>query len=394
MGGEADWQRMQSALLEEWLKIAGGPPAGGTADVAAFWRDTLAGDQATASGAGPWSAFQLFARTLTAYSTWLKDSRQRASDVTAAVERMLDDLVAGIDVALNARTGMGGKAWPEPAAWPAFGLTREWQKLATTLARAFNDEREAALALQILQWTALRDGAKRMRESLKRTDGPSITSLKALYDHFIDHLEDAFQAQLRSEAYARAFGDHVNAGLKLREATQASMRKSLPLLGVPSMADLESLAQRLGQLERGMRPNAPGARAVDGGARAESAGADEPGAAVEPPPSKPTERGATAASAAAPARAPARNRVAAKSGVRRGTAAAVAQPVATQASGVLTPASKAASPRKPVAGRPGRLEQAAPATGVPPTPRGSTAKARPVQTFDISSIKASKRQKS
>jgi hypothetical protein len=134
--------------------------------------------------------------------------------------------------------------------WPAFGLTREWQKLGGELAQAMASERKATDKLQKLQWLALLDGIKRLRASLNDEQSEArIGSLQVLYDHFIAHLEDAYQDALRSDAFVVAFGERANAGLRVREAFRVLGCKVLPVFGLPSAADLTEIGRRLAALE-------------------------------------------------------------------------------------------------------------------------------------------------
>jgi len=251
------WEALQSAFMAQLLRFTHDATGSAPDNHFAAWRGFGAREEVQdASGEpGPWASFRVFVETLTAYGDWLKSSRRRPVPVAVALDRMLGDVLNGLEAALSAREALQATPWPELPMWPAFGLTREWQKLGGELAQAMASERKATDRLQKLQWLALLDGIKRLRASLNDEQSEArIGSLQVLYDHFIAHLEDAYQACLRTDAFVLAFGERANAGLRVRDAFRALGCKVLPVFGLPSPADLAEIGRRLAALEANAAP--------------------------------------------------------------------------------------------------------------------------------------------
>lgn len=239
----AHWQRLQAEFLDSWLQWVG--PWRELPDAASWesWEKLF--NELT--GAAPWASFGLFGQLLAACGEASARGR-RSGSITPALQSLLADFIHGIDLALLA----GRAAAPLPAGtqWPAFGPSREWQNGYAALAAAQRVEREAALALQLAQWEALRVGAAAFSASLERDDdGPPIASLRGLYDAFIDHLETAYLAQARRPDYAQAFGHYLNASLGLRAAVRAWAQRTVPLLDVPTLDEFVALGRRVAALE-------------------------------------------------------------------------------------------------------------------------------------------------
>ena len=295
-----------AAFLADWMRPAGGPWDEAIAAGTASWRALLeACEQESLLTAGPWQSFWQFGKALRGYH-----ERQPELGVREAMDSLLADLLSGIDLALSAEAALAASVPPAPEVMPAFGLWREWQKLGMAVTAAMQAERVAGITLRRRQWQALRDGARRLRERLGDAGDEAalqISSLHALYNLVIEQFEDAYQRELRTSAYAEAFGQHANAGLRLREAMSRLTEKTQRSLGLPTAADLEAIAQRLSVLEAA--PVAP-APATDGltAAPASISPATAPGAvrASPKPRAKRTPQRPVAAAVKAPAAAASR----------------------------------------------------------------------------------------
>jgi hypothetical protein len=260
------WEALQSAFMQQLLRFTHDATGSAPEHHFAGWRGFGAREEVQDAPAepGPWASFRLFVETLIAYGDWLKSSRRRPVPVAAALDRMLGDVLNGLEAALSARDALQATPWPELPMWPVFGLTREWQKLGGELAQAMAAERKATDKLQRLQWLALVDGINRLRASLNDEQSEArIDSLQGLYDHFIAHLEDAYQDSLRTDAFVVAFGERANAGLRVRDAFRALGCKALPVFGLPSAADLTEIGRRLAALELSAAPPSTAFPVVD-----------------------------------------------------------------------------------------------------------------------------------
>jgi len=302
-----------AAFFADWMRPAGGPWEEAFAAGTASWQALLeACESETALTAGPWQSFWQFGKALSGYH-----EMQPELGVHEALDSLLDDLLRGIDLVLSAEAALEASLPPVPASMPAFGLWREWQKLGAALVGALQAERSAGIKLRQRQWHALRDGALRLRERLRAGDDAMgrVASLQGLYNLVIDQFEDAYQRELKTSAYAEAFGQHANAGLRLREAAGQLVEKTQRSLGVPTAADLEAIAERLRALETvrdapavrsSDAPATSGAVATDTQGRRDRAGARVPRTPQPRAASKAAAKSASKTSGEAPASARAR----------------------------------------------------------------------------------------
>lgn len=333
--GSADWLRQQQAFLEQWLGIDAGFASDPWQKLKTLFADP--GVAANPAQPPPWQAYSAFAELLRAQSENLKAGRGRRVDVGAAMQALLETLVRGIDTALAAQRlarrehGSGAFAFGQAfVAWPALGLGREWQLRLQRCWLAWLADREADDALRTLQWRALRAGCERCRQSLAAS-GPAITSLRGLYDLFVDALELAWREAAMGDDYARAFGARVNAGLRLRLALRDCVQALASPLELAGRAELDALERRLKALEE---------RASTHAADAAPTVVAEPQSVAPVAPSVDTKRAPTPSPAA---RAPKRRPPAAA----RAAAEAPSQPAKSTA-----PAARRVSRRKPAARRP------------------------------------------
>ena len=133
---------------------------------------------------------------------------------------------------------------------------------------------------------------------------PPIASLQSLYDLLVDHLEEAYQVEMKTPAYAEAFGAHVNAGLRLREIFGQLAAKTLGQLGLPTPADLGSMEARLLALEAAARAEGTPAKAA---ARTAPAGTQAPAVSAQAPSAqqKPSKKSRPKVGAGTPQQTPA-----------------------------------------------------------------------------------------
>ena len=249
----AEWQRLQQEFLKQWLGVDGSFAADPWAKLKELFMQP--GGVPDMPASPPWNAFKAFAELLRAQAELMNSTRRRRVDVAAALQALLESLVRGIDAALAAQalataedaTGaIGfGRAF---AAWPALGLGREWQAKLQRGWRAWFADREADQQLRTLQWRALRAGCERCRRALA-APGPAITSLRGLYDLFVEQVEASWQDAVMTDEYARVFGARVNAALALRLALGECIQALGGLFELAGRAEVDALERRLRALE-------------------------------------------------------------------------------------------------------------------------------------------------
>jgi len=253
-----DWDRLQREFLAQWLGGSEAAPFAPWRDLAdAFSRMAAAGVAGAAADAAPWQSFKTFADLIGEQAAQLRAGRKRKVDVAAAMKALLENLVRNIDVLIAAQAMIAGdKAMGlasfglerDFADWPALGLAREGQLRLQRAWHALAAEREAGAHLRTLQWRALRAGCERCVRALA-APGPAITSLRGLYDLFVDNVEVAWRETAMTEEYARAFGASVNATLALRVAVRDLMQPLAALLELAGRPELDAIDRRLRELE-------------------------------------------------------------------------------------------------------------------------------------------------
>ncbi|MFN3311548.1 MAG: class III poly(R)-hydroxyalkanoic acid synthase subunit PhaE [Thermomonas sp.] len=251
---------------------AGGPAAAGLQDALGAWRAQLGGGDAFNG------AFDHLQRQAGA---WLAQMQQvaaqfaghphSASEVVRAWRGAIGpNPFAGMVQAMQG-PGLGNiTQWGEAAApWlhglraqaesmlglPAFGLTREHQERWQALGRA-------QLRLQGAQdgWNALL--AKASQEAFRRFEaklaeheapGRQLTSVRALFDLWVDAAEEAWTEVALSPEYRRVLGELVNAQMQTRAAAQAIGEQMASALGLPGRMELDSAHRKIAELERALR---------------------------------------------------------------------------------------------------------------------------------------------
>ena len=144
---------------------------------------------------------------------------------------------------------------------PALGITREWQEKIRHLMVAQADYAKASNRLARELATIYLNALKRFSRAINTPDdGAEITSLRALFDYWVEHAEDAYARHIRSDTYARIFARYINTGATYRKTQQALLDDVNELLNVPSRREIDALIHRQHALEKKMRtPSQPAA---------------------------------------------------------------------------------------------------------------------------------------
>jgi polyhydroxyalkanoate synthase subunit PhaE len=148
------------------------------------------------------------------------------------------------------RSGMGGVSMPSQMA--TFGITREMQLDQQAMAAAMNQYAQINARYQTLLQQVNAQGIERLQEMLKEhvEPGKQVESLKALYDLWVDAMEDAYSKMALSEEYRDVFGALVNAQMQVRKLQQQQTEQICRELGIPTRSEVDGLGKRLQQLRR------------------------------------------------------------------------------------------------------------------------------------------------
>ena len=139
-----------------------------------------------------------------------------------------------------------------PFDMPAFGYTREHQERARAFARAVSEFQVAAQAFSAIVAEAGQDAFGRFESLLARRmgEGKPVESARALFDLWIDAAEDAYADIALGERFQTAFGEYVNAQMRLRAAMQKEVELTTAQWGIPGRAEVDAAHRKIAILER------------------------------------------------------------------------------------------------------------------------------------------------
>ncbi|RME33678.1 MAG: class III poly(R)-hydroxyalkanoic acid synthase subunit PhaE [Gammaproteobacteria bacterium] len=135
---------------------------------------------------------------------------------------------------------------------PGVGYTRETQEQLQTLAsRALEYQRalqEFNQAHAHLAGETLDRLLQRLLEKAERDE--AVTSLRELYDLWVDCAEEAYARFANSEEYSRLYGKVVNALMAFKQEERRLVDEFFSAIGAPSSRDFNNLARQQHELRR------------------------------------------------------------------------------------------------------------------------------------------------
>ncbi len=201
---------------------------------------------------------------------------------------------------------------------PAFGAGREQQERLQALAQALVEYDEANSAYSALMLKASQRAFILFEDKLAAREEPGrqIETPRALFDLWIDAAEEAYAEIALSQEFSQAYGQLVDAQMRVRGGLQDQVEQVCSTLGMPTRTDVDAAHRKIVELERALRrlrdaveggPGAGGPGSSPGRDRAAGKAAAKPASATRakkdagtaPDRSRP---GAKAGKAAAPAR--------------------------------------------------------------------------------------------
>lgn len=138
---------------------------------------------------------------------------------------------------------------------PAFGFAREHQERLQALGRAQLRWQDALAAYNALMARVSQDAYARFEAKLAQCEEPGrqLGSVRALFDLWVDAAEEAYADVALSPDYRQAYGELVNAQMRLRADAQAIAEQSAQALGVPGRTEIDSAHRKIAELERQLR---------------------------------------------------------------------------------------------------------------------------------------------
>lgn len=196
-----------------------------------------------------------------------------AEDLRSAAQRMMEELRVASPFAqgmpfpgspLGEQFANALKWWQESVAplrdesqsWlrmPAFGMAREYTEQAQALSAAQDALKDANQRYGALMAKALEGGLERFQAKLAERFEPGarrIDDMRALYDLFIDGLEEAYAETALSSEFRVVYGDLVNAQSDLRLKIQRVVEQCTGALGMPTRSEINTLTGRVHELRR------------------------------------------------------------------------------------------------------------------------------------------------
>jgi|CXWL01.1.fsa_nt_gi hypothetical protein len=161
---------------------------------------------------------------------------------------------------------------------PTFGLQREQQERQQALLRSMGEYAEKSSRFQALLYKASRVGLDKFESKLEERSEPGrqITSMRGLYDVFVDASEEGYAEVALSDEFREAYGEMVNAQMRVRQAVQGEVERSTAALGMPSRSELDTVHKRMHDMRRQMADLQERLQAADDAAAPRSAPAEAP----------------------------------------------------------------------------------------------------------------------
>jgi class III poly(R)-hydroxyalkanoic acid synthase PhaE subunit len=135
---------------------------------------------------------------------------------------------------------------------PGVGYTREWQEQSQHGARLLLDYQRALQAYQQIHSQFCLDGidrfSKKVNELVER--GEEITSLRQLYDLWVDCGEEAYNDFVFTEEYSACYGGLVNALMALKHHIQNVADEASGALNLPTRKGMTTVQHRQQELRR------------------------------------------------------------------------------------------------------------------------------------------------
>lgn len=146
---------------------------------------------------------------------------------------------------------------------PSVGPQREWLEMLKAVQHATLTEQVARARLDEHYRLVTRSALERFGRFLQDDNAPPITTVRALFDAWIEHAEAAYAERVMGDTFARDFGAWVDAGSDVRLALRALGGRVSAFFDTPGREEIDALIKRQYDLQRELamlraqRPCAP-----------------------------------------------------------------------------------------------------------------------------------------
>ncbi len=170
--------------------------------------------------------------------------RASAGQGTLNVDQLLDSV--------QQFTGPLQKSLSAALEQPAFGQHREQIERSQDLVAAFAALPEPLALYQAEMLVAARRGLEIFESKLaaRAEPGRELTSLRAVYDLWIDAAEEGYAEVALSPGFRKAYGGMVNAQMRVRQLIQKDVERSTAAFGMPGRTEVDSVLRQLHDLRR------------------------------------------------------------------------------------------------------------------------------------------------
>lgn len=247
----AGWERM----ARQWFAPMQPAPRAPSFDPFAWWQPAPA---APAPSADPSALANQWMTQIQQLAAQFAGRDAAPADIVRTWKGMLGDNPFASGIATAAFMPMpffGASGGRGPFEMPAFGYTREHQERMQAFARVSAEFQQAAQAFQSIIAEAGQDAFARFESLLaqRTSEGKPLESSRALFDVWIDAAEDAYADIALGERFQQAFGEYVNAQMRLRAAMQKEVELACAQWGIPGRVEVDAAHRKIAELQRELR---------------------------------------------------------------------------------------------------------------------------------------------
>ena len=140
-------------------------------------------------------------------------------------------------------------------AMPGVGYTREWQEQSQALARLWMEHQKAYQDYNEVFSRVGVNTMKRFQDKLMSLSGGEnpVSTLRELYDLWVDCAEDAYAEMVNTEEYAEANARLVNTLMAWKQEGRSMVDEVLGMMNLPTRRELDSVHKRIKEMRKHQR---------------------------------------------------------------------------------------------------------------------------------------------
>lgn len=274
-----DWQSMQKQFFSAWTDAARGGAAPSMPVHEGFdvWLKTFggrdSGNEVLDKVVGSAKQFAEFMQGVVGQLATTRPDLATPAGMREALEKAMGGLTAHKNPIVDALRGISSEGargfedmyreWLKIAKpleadarnymnMPAFGMNRESTERQQALMQAFADYQDQNTRYNTLMFKASRLGLDKFESKLAERSEPGreITSMRGLYDVYVDAAEEGYAEVALSDEFREVYGAMVNAQMRVRQMVQGEVERSTAAVGMPGRTELDSVHKRVHDLRR------------------------------------------------------------------------------------------------------------------------------------------------